>query len=46
MTVLAVTGVSVRVSVTDAKATITLEGNATNWFGIGFAAKSMQVSFD
>jgi hypothetical protein len=41
MTVLTATDVIVRVSVDATTATITISGNATSWFGVGFNAKSM-----
>ena len=42
MTVLAVSGVSVRVVMDGSNVTISLEGNSSTWFGVGFNAKSMQ----
>lgn len=42
MTVLAASGVTVTVRVTGINATITLSGNGSNWFGVGFNAKDMQ----
>lgn len=41
MTELTATGVSVRVTLDGTNATITLSGNASAWFGVGFNAKSM-----
>ena len=41
LTVLAATAVNVGVSVDASTATITISGNASAWFGVGFDAKSM-----
>jgi hypothetical protein len=41
MTMFAATGVAVRVAVADANVKITLEGNASAWFGVGFDAHEM-----